>query len=145
MADFTRFQEPVWDRFFGFVFDCDEDLTDEEVDEELRRRGIDVNRAFSRVQQVLRSAKAMADLEAARKSRPRILNKLKQIKLPEIGGTLEEVKAAIAREFHGQVQTAFFRKLEAAESEEDLKSLLDDAHLLDALSGETDDPGPEAE
>ena len=38
MGDFTQFQEPVWDRFFDFIFECDEDLNRAEVQEELRRR-----------------------------------------------------------------------------------------------------------
>jgi len=145
MGDFSRFQEPVWDRFFDFVFDCDDGLTDEQVEEELRRRGIDVKRAFGRVQQALRSAKAKADLEAARRARPMLLAKVKRFKVPEIGGTLDEIKRAITQQLQGQVQGAFFRSLEAAEREEDLRSLLVDAQLLDALSGEPDDAGTEAE
>ncbi|MGO8903026.1 MAG: hypothetical protein ACLQU5_32485 [Isosphaeraceae bacterium] len=145
MGDFTQFQEPVWDRFFDFIFECDEDLNRAEVQEELRRRGIDVTRAVNKVQQALRTAKARAELEAARKSRLGLLARARGISLTDIGGSLEELKRRIAEQFQGQAQAAFFRKLEAAESKEDLQSLLEDAHLLDALSEDSDDVRAEAE
>jgi hypothetical protein len=145
MGDFTQFQEPVWDRFFDFVFECDEDLSRAEVQEELRRRGIDVTRAVSKVQQVLRTAKARRELETARKSRLGLLARVKEIAHPGIAGGLEELKRRIAEQFQGQTQAAFFRKLEAVESKEDLRSLLEDAHLLDALSEESGDVRAEAE
>ena len=145
MGDFTQFQEPVWDRFFDFIFECDEDLNRAEVQEELRRRGIDVTRAVNKVQQAPRTAKARAELEAARKSRLGLLARARGISLPDIGGSLEELKRRIAEQFQGQAQAAFFRRLEAAESKEDLQSLLEDAHLLDALSEESGDVRAEAE
>ncbi len=147
MFDFTRFQAPVWDRFFDFVSDCDDGLTDEQVREELRRRGIDIKRAFGKVQQALRSANARAELERAKQSRPTILEKLRRIKLPEIGGTLDDVKRAISQQLQGrvQVQGTFFRKLEAAGSEEDLRSLLEDAQILDLLGKEDAHDGTEAQ
>ena len=43
------------------------------------------------------------------------------------------------------MQMAFFRKLEGAESVEDLRSRAEDAKLLDALSEEPDDAGGQAE
>lgn len=144
MADFTQFQEPVWDRFFDFVFACDEDLSRAEVQEELRRRGIDVTKAVNKVQQAVRTAKARSELDAARQSLPGILEKARRIRLPDVGAGLEELKRRIAEQFRG-AQAAFFRRLEDAESEEDLRSLLEDADLLDALSGEDDDARAEAE
>ena len=146
MSDFTRFQEPVWDRFFDFVFACDEELSRSDVQEELKRRGIDVTKAVNKVQQALRTAKARAELKAARQSRPALLAKARRFSLPDIGAGLEEIKRRIAELFReSHVQAAFFRKLEAAESEEDLRSLLEDAELLDALSEEEDDARTEAE
>jgi hypothetical protein len=140
VGDFARFQEPVWDSFFDFVFACDEDLSRSEVQAELTRRGIDVTKAVNKVQQALRTAKARAELEAARQSRPHLLDRVRSIPLPDIAGGLAELKHRIAERFQaGQVQAAFFRKLEAAESEDDLRTLLEDAELLDALTGEDDD------
>jgi hypothetical protein len=147
MGDFTRFQAPVWDRFFDYISECDDDLSDAQVDEELRRRGIDVTKAFSKVQQALRTAKARAELEAAKNSRPSILERMKGLSIGGVVGSLDEVKRAIAQRFQGgpQVQAAFFRKLDEAESEEDLRTLLEDAQFLDALSSEPNDADPEGE
>ena len=85
------------------------------------------------------------ELEDARKSRLGLLARVKEIALPDIAGGLEELKRRIAEQFQGQAQAAFFRKLEAVESKEDLRSLLEDAHLLDALSEESGDVRAEAE
>jgi hypothetical protein len=146
VGDFARFQEPVWDSFFDFIFACDEDLSRSEVQAELKRRGIDVTRAVNKVQQALRTAEARVELEAARRSRPRLLEWARSIALPSIAGGLVELKTQIAERFQaGQFQAAFFRKLETAESVEDLRTLLEDAELLDALTGEDDDARAEAE
>lgn len=141
----SRFREPVWDQFFDFVFDCDEGLTRAQVQGELSRLGIDLTRARKRVHKALETARARAKLEAAGQSRPGILAKLGRIVPPDLGSTLDDMKRAIARRFQGQAQLAFFRKLEAAESEEDLRSLLEDSHLLDVLSEGGDDVGTRAE
>jgi hypothetical protein len=143
MGDFNRFREPVWDRFFDFVYDGDQALTDPEVDEELRRRGIDVTRAFGKVQQALQSARARADLEAAKKSRPGLLRQLKGLAGSSSVAALDEIRRLITQKSGGQVQAAFFRRLESASSEDDLRSLLDDIRRLEALSGGKDDAGTE--
>lgn len=146
MGDFARFQEPAWDRFFDFVFACDEELSRSEVQAELRRHGIDVTKAVNKVQQALRTAKARADLEAARQSRPRLLERARSILPPNVTGELVELKQRIAERFRaGQVQAAFFRNLEAANSVDDLRTLLEDAELLDALTEENEDARAEAE
>jgi hypothetical protein len=138
--NFARFQEPVWDQFFDFVFACDGDLSRSEVQAELSRRGIDVTKAVNKVQQALRTAQARAELAAASQSRPRLLERARSIPLPDVTGGLVELKRRIAERFQaGQVQAAFFRKLEAADSTEDLRTLLEDAELLDVLTGEDDD------
>jgi hypothetical protein len=53
------------------------------------------------------------------------------------------VKRALFDRLQGriEVQGTFFRKLEAAASEEDLRSLLEDAQLLDILGKEDPDDG----
>jgi hypothetical protein len=145
VGDFTRFQEPVWDRFFDLVSEGDEDLSRVEVQEELKRRGVDVTRAVNKVQQALQTSKAKLELEMARKIRPGLTAKARRLALPDIGARLEDLKRQVLEQFRGEVQMAFFRKLEGAESEEDLRTLLEDAKLLDALSEEPDDAGGQAE
>lgn len=145
MADFTRFREPAWDRFFDFVYECDDGLTDAQVDAELRRRGIDVTKAFGRAQQALQSARARAQLEEARRSRPGLVEQLRGVTGSAAGVALDELRRLITQKSGGKLQPAYFRKLESAASEEDLRSLLQDIERLDALSGGPGDAGPKAE
>jgi hypothetical protein len=145
MGDFVRFREPIWDRFFDFIYEDDENLTDSQVDEELRCRGIDVTRAFGRVQQALQSAKARTELEAARKSRPKLLQQFQALAGASTGAALDELRRLISnKQPGGQIQAAF-RKLETTASEEDIRSLLDDIHRLDELAGGAGDAGTETE
>ena len=65
VGDFTRFQEPVWDRFFDLVSEGDEHLSRVEVQEELKRRGVDVTRAVNKVQQALQTSKAKLESNGA--------------------------------------------------------------------------------
>ena len=145
MGDLSRFQEPVWDQFFDFVFECEHELNRAQIQEELRRRGVDLTDARKRVRRALETANARSKLELARANRPGILARIGSVVPAEFGASLEEMKRAVLAKFQGQAQLAFFRNLEAAESEEDLKSLLEDAHLLDALSEDGDVPGTRSE
>ena len=101
MGDFTQFQEPVWDRFFDFIFECDEDLNRAEVQEELRRRGIDVTRAVNRC------SKRSAPPRRGRRPRWReravgvLPARARGISLTDIGGSLEESEAADRRAVSG--------------------------------------------
>ena len=138
MSDLSRFQDPVWDKFFDFVFAGDEALTRNQVQEELRHQGIDTARALSRVEQALRAAEARTSLELARNKRPGLVAKLSHVVAPVASGIRNSLRQVIAERFEGTAQAAYFRKLEAA-TDEDLQSLLDDLYRLEAISEESDD------
>jgi predicted TIM-barrel fold metal-dependent hydrolase len=141
MSDLKKVPNPVWDRFFEFVFPCDEQLTRTEVQSELRRLGIDVKRAVSRVHQALASSKAREDLDIAKANRAQVMQKLEHFAAPVVEGLRENLRALIAQRFQGTVQAAYFRKLETAASDADLQSLLEDIHRLEALSEGPNDAG----
>lgn len=141
MSDLKRFSDPVWDRFFDFVFPCDESMTRAEVQEELRRLGIDVKGAVRKVQFALQSAQAKAELQAAKAHRSLLSEKLEHVVIPAVKGLRDNLREMINRRFRGTVQAAYFRKLETAASDADLQSLLEDIHKLDALSEDPDDEG----
>jgi hypothetical protein len=138
MADLKRHPDPVWERFFEFVFPCEEQLAREEVQQDLRRLGIDVGKAFSRVQQAVASARGKAELADARSRRLGVLTRIKEAVMPAVGELREHLKGLIAGKFSGTVQAAYYRKLETAATDEDLQSLLEDIHHLEALSEESD-------
>ena len=73
MSDIERFDNKVWDRFFDYLY-CEEPKP-EEVRERLTVASIDITPALRRVQQVISASQARAKLEAARASRPALLEK----------------------------------------------------------------------
>ncbi|HJZ90601.1 MAG TPA: hypothetical protein VKE40_06980 [Gemmataceae bacterium] len=148
MADLKRHPDPAWERFFEFLFPCERDSEEEvaraEIQDDLRRLGIDIRKAVSRVQQAVAAAKGKTELAAARSRRLGIMSQLGQVVVPGDRDLRARLKAVIAGKFEGTVQAAYFRKLESAATDEDLQSLLDDIHQLDALSEEPVDGDPTA-
>jgi hypothetical protein len=142
MADLSKHTEPTWERFFEFIYPCEESLTREEVQEDLRRLGIDVRNVVNRVQRALAASKGKAELAAARSRRASVLARLQQVAGPAGECLRDRLRGIIAGKTQGSLQAAYFRKLEAAATDEDLQSLLDDIHRLEAMSegAEVDDP-----
>ncbi|EKK00111.1 hypothetical protein RBSH_04447 [Rhodopirellula baltica SH28] len=134
MNEFDRYTDDVWDRFFDFVSEPVSELSQEEVREELTRYGLDITSAVSRVQRALATAKAKNELAAAREKRTRIVEKLTSVVAPKIEGLRERLDEIIAGKLKGSVQAAYFRKLEKASDEDDLRRLMDDIERLDALA-----------
>lgn len=134
MSQLDRYADEVWDRFFEFVSEPVSNLSVEEVHSELTRYGVDITQAMSRVQRALATARAKNQLELARKKRAGIVEKLSNVVAPNIEGLRERVKDIIGGKLRGSVQAAYFRKLEEAADEEDLRRLMDDIERLDALA-----------
>jgi hypothetical protein len=133
MTDFTRYKIDVWDRFFEFVSAPVESLSREEVQQELRERRIDVSNAVKRVLQAVATHKARAALEAAKCQRLSTLSQLSAVVAPSVGNLRNRVQELIGS-LQGEAQAAYFRKLESAATEEDLKALVDDVERLKLLS-----------
>lgn len=138
MADPKRHSDLTWERFFEFLFrcerDCEEKLSREEVQADLRQLGIDVGKAVRRVQQAVAAAKGRAELANARAKRLGVVSQLNQVVVPSETNLRTRLKDIIAGKFEGTVQAAYFRKLESAATEEDLQSLFEDIHRLETLS-----------
>jgi hypothetical protein len=145
MADLKKYPDPVWDRFFDFVFPDEEPATREEVQQELQRRGLDVRKAVAKVNLALKSVQARADLKGARARRPGLTEMLKEMVAPVAGGLRDHLRALIGGKFQGAAQAVYFRKLESAASDEDLQSLLEDLYRLESLQGGPDDVKPAGE
>ncbi len=134
MNKLDRYADEVWDRFFDFVSEPVSALSQEEVRDELTRYGLDITNAVSRVQRALATAKAKNELAAAREKRISIVEKLTSVVAPKIEGLRERLDEMIAGKLKGSVQAAYFRKLEGAADEDDLRRLMDDIERLDALA-----------
>ena len=146
MKDPERFDVRTWRKFFVFLLPDEKNMTHQEVEAELQHLGIDTRPGLAKVQQALKrmaaTHEARTALEAARKQRPSLLARLGGVASAVGSLTKENLQQVIMERFSGTAQAAFFRKLESAASEEDLKSLLDDMTKLDALTEEPDDANP---
>ena len=134
MSEIDRYSDEVWDRFFDFLSEPVSALSQEEVREELTHYGLDITKAVSRVQRALATAKAKNQLAVAREKRASIVEKLTSVVAPKIEGLRERLDEMIAGKLKGSVQAAYFRKLEKAADEDDLRRLMDDIERLDALA-----------
>lgn len=132
MSDYKKFGDAAWDRFFEFL-DLDEDRPMSDVDDELSRRGIDATPTINKVLGAVRAAKAREALERARQERPRALERLANIPTPSTGSLRDRIKDLIAGRLAATTQAAYFRKLEQAATDDDLRSLLADVERLRTL------------
>ncbi|MBL8792468.1 MAG: hypothetical protein JNM56_01045 [Planctomycetia bacterium] len=134
MAGIERSGDDVWDRFFDFLY-CEEDPPRTEVQQQLRELGIDMQPALRKVRGALEARSARTRLEAARAERPSLAARFGQLLAPAAEQLRDKLHELIARRLSGTAQAAYFRKLEAAASNQDLQSLLDDLHRLEQLAG----------
>src|SRR6266851_556643 len=116
MAEIEKYPDAVWDRFFDFAC-CDEDLSRGEVQEKLKKLGIDLTKAMSRIEQALQSAQAKEALAAAKTRRPGLIKAMNLVVVQGGESLREKVRELIGRQFQGGLQAAYFRKLEAAASD----------------------------
>lgn len=133
-----EYSNEVWDHFFDFVAPPLEEMTIAEVRSELKARKIDTTKAMARVREAVATAKARAELEAARIKRPGIVERLSAVVAPKLEGLREQLDQVIAKSLQGEVQLAYFRKLQEAADEQDLSRLMDDIARLDALADDDD-------
>lgn len=143
MKDLDRFDDRTWRRFFAFLVPDEDGMTCQEVEAELQHLGIDIRPGLEKTQRALKqteaSREARAALEEARRRRPSLMAKLRSM-ASEVGHMAkEDIHRVIRERFSGTEQTAFFRKLESAASEEDLKSLLQDMSKLEAMEEDSED------
>jgi enoyl-CoA hydratase/carnithine racemase len=132
MNDQLRYKYPVWDRLFLLLFPCDESVTDEEVDADLKRLGVDMRPAFQRLHKLVETQRARALFATAKQTRTSIGERVRDVVAPKIEDLRTGVKNLIGH-LGSKDQLAYFHKLEGAATEEDLQSLLDDLDKLAAI------------
>ena len=133
MSDELRHKYPVWDRFFLLLYPCNESVTNEEVDKELDRLGIDMQPAFQRLHKMIDVQRARTKLAGAGNIRASLCEKLQNLVAPRMEDLRNGVRSMIGKLKGDQMQMAYFHKLEGAATEEDLQSLLDDLEKLEAM------------
>lgn len=134
MSNFERYEDKVWDTFFDDIQSDVGAMSRAEVQSQLKERRIDISRAVARVHRAIASAKAKAELAVARSKRQSVLEKLTGVIVPEIENLQQTIGNMIAHKLQGSSQAAYFRKLQEAAGDDDLRALLNDIERLDALS-----------
>jgi len=135
-----NFDYKLCDKLFDFIYSDEENMSQEEVRAELQRSNIDTRPTFSKLQMALADfcerQKAQELLKSASKKRTDFLKRFEQIKISNLPNFRDDLQALITKWFSGSQQAAYYRKLESAASDEDLKSLLEDIMRLDEFSKE---------
>ncbi len=138
-----NYDAELWSNFFDFVYPDERNMTRAEVQKELQRLNIDIRSAMSKLNLALATfhnkQKAQAELKNAKDKRLSLLEKLRQIKLPDLPTMRNEIQEVISQYFSAPQQATYFRKLEEAASEQDLRALLEDIILLELLDKDSDD------
>lgn len=138
-----HFDTNLCKRLFDFIYPDEGEMTRGEIQAELRRLNIDMRPAIEKMDMVLnfcsQKQKAQAELRIAREKRPLLIDKIKHIKLPIFQCLRDEIQNRIAQHLSDPLQATYFRKLEEAASEQDLKTLLEDILLLESLNKDSKD------
>ena len=123
----------VWDRLFDLIYPCDEKPTDDEIDADLKRFGIDMRKANLRLHKMIAEQRARAQFLTAKQTRTTIVDRIRDVVAPRLEDLRAGVQGIIGKTLSGQEQFAYFHKLEKAASEDDLQSLMDDLEKLAAI------------
>lgn len=123
----------VWDRLFTLLYPCDERLSDEEIEADLKSAGIDMEPGYRRLAAMVETHRARAKLAGAGNVRASLCDKIHNVVAPRMVDLRNGVRSLIGKLKGDQAQLAYFHKLEGAATEEDLQSLLDDLEKLEAM------------
>jgi hypothetical protein len=138
MSD-MRHNYPVWDRLFQLLYPCDEQLSDAEIDADLKRAGIDMEAAYRRLNTIVELHRARAKLAGAKQIRASLCEQIHNVVAPRLDDLRSGVKNLINKALSGPEQLAYFHKLESAATDQDLQSLMDDLEKLAAIRELRDD------
>lgn len=134
---FTNLDKVLCDKLLNFIYPDESNMTDEEIQAELQRLKIDMRPAIEKLNMALNfcneKQKAQAKYKTAREKRLSLLEKFKQIKIPNLPVQRNVLQEMIAQFLNAPLKTTYSRKLEEAASEQDLQSLLEDILRLESL------------
>ena len=140
---FANLDRALCDKLLSFIYPDESNMTDEEIQAELQRLKIDMRPAIEKLDMALKfcneKQKAQAEYKTAREKRLSLLEKFRQIKLPDLPALRNELQEMISQHLSAPLQATYFRKLEEAASEQDLKTLLEDILLLESLDQDSKD------
>lgn len=134
---FTNLDKVLCDKLLNFIYPDESNMTDEEIQAELQRLKIDMRPAIEKLNMALNfrneKQKAQAKYKTAREKRLSLLEKFKQIKIPNLPVQRNILQEMIAQLLNAPLKATYSRKLEEAASEQDLQSLLEDILRLESI------------
>jgi len=138
---FADLDRALCDKLLSFIYPDESNMTDEEIQAELQRLKIDMRPAIERLNMALNfcneKQKAQGEYKTAREKRLSLLEKFKQIKIPNLPAQRNVLQEMIAQLLNAPLKATYSRKLEEAASEQDLQSLLEDILRLESLNRES--------
>jgi hypothetical protein len=122
--------DPLWEEFLKFLEPSELPKTGDDATAELRKLGIDPAPGQVRVVAAARRARARAELAAAKQKAAVV-----QTQLAAVPSTLEQlsrdrIKQLILDRCDKEAQHAYFRKLDASSTDDDLRAILVDLDCL---------------
>lgn len=139
MTDSRPPDDPAWERLLEFALVDDEALTDEEVRELLAEANIDTGPAVKHVLESVRRSRARAALANAGKRRTTLLARFNDLLRDGVDTATQGITQFIRERIPVATQAAYFRKLEQAATEDDLRALARDLALLELMDDEAED------
>lgn len=134
---FSNLDRALCDKLLSFIYPDENNMTDEEILAELQRLKIDMRPATEKLDMALNfcseKQKAQAEYKTAREKRLSLLEKFKQIKIPNLPAQRNVLQEMITQFLNAPLKATYSRKLEEAASEQDLQSLLEDILRLESL------------
>lgn len=134
MSDQQQLQRETWERFVDFLYPCGETMTSLEIDDCIGEFGIDIEPGFAHFQELIERRRRQVRLECAGQQRESLRERVSSVVAPKFDDLKERVRGLVESSDDKNQRLAYFHKLEKAESETDLQSLLDDLEKLDAIS-----------
>jgi len=139
---FTNLDKVLCDKLLNFIYPDESNMTDEEIQAELQRLKIDMKPAIEKLNMALNfcneKQKAQAKYKTAREKRLTLLEKFRQLKMPSFPDMQNGLQQIITQHLDPSPQLVYYRKLEEAASEQDLKTLLEDILLLKSLEQDSE-------
>lgn len=145
MGALDRLDDRTWDRLCEFLTPDVTQMSSGELDSEIARSGIDIERVYRRVKEAIASADAQRALAGAWVKRESLLAACRASAKGASADIRDRILSAIRTRLPEAQQAVYFRKLEQIATEKDWQSLVDDMERLEIVERETE-PGsmPEA-
>lgn len=139
MSNQQEIQRETWERLVDFLYPPGEMMETEEINACVLEFGDEIDAGFAKFESLIEHRRRQVRLEQASQQRESLQQRLKSVVSPKVENLKDRVRSLVQKSGDEERRLAYFHKLENAESEADLHSLLEDLEKLDAISGFDDE------